>query len=335
MYNIATAPAEERKIMFINAADKMNMKPAVIEKDFWVCLILDYLFHKSKWNKEFAFKGGTSLSKAYNLIERFSEDIDLILDWRVIGYNKNEPWEVQSNTKMQKFIEESRDRLFAFLAEEFLPEFKRDMSEILKQDVQAFINENDSGTVNFVYPNEFEDSAILRVIRLEIGALAAWTPTQVTRITPYLAECYPNAFSIPCTDILTTTSERTFWEKATILHQEALRPDTSKIPARYSRHYYDLFCMANTTVKNKAISQPDLLEKVAEFKKRFYPRGWAKYDLARIGTLRLMPAVHSIPDLKMDYENMKAMIYGKNPSFDEILECIADLENEINKTNQK
>ena len=330
MYNIALASDEERRIIFSNAADKLNMKPAIVEKDFWVCLTLDYLFHKCKWSKAFAFKGGTSLSKAYNLIERFSEDIDLILDWRVIGYEKNEPWEIQSNTKMQKFIEESRSRLFRFLAEEFTPVFKKDMSALLHQDIHAFISEEDPGTVNFVYPNQFEESAILNVIRLEIGALAAWTPTQMATITPYIAECYPQIFTVSDTDILTTTAARTFWEKATILHQEAHRPENSKLPARYSRHYYDIYCMANTSVKAEAVSQPDLLEKVAEFKRQFYPRGWAKYDEARTGTLKLYPAKHSIPALKRDYESMQAMIYGNTPSFDEILNYIAKLENDIN-----
>ena len=330
MYNIAIAPVEERKIMFLNAADKSGMHPAVIEKDFWVCLTLDYLFHKSKWRDAFAFKGGTSLSKAYNLIERFSEDIDLILDWRVIGYGKNEPWELSSNTKMQKFIEESRNKLFTFLSQEFLPEFKKDLSEILKTDINAFVEEKDPGTVVFVYPREFTEPAILNVIKLEIGALAAWTPTQMASIKPYLAELYPNAFSIPCTNVLTTTAARTFWEKATILHQEAYRIENSKLPDRYSRHYYDMYCMAHSDVKVDALSQPELLEKVAEFKRKFYPRGWAKYEKARIGSIKLMPAEHSIENLREDYKKMQAMIYGIYPSFDELLNCIKNLEDEIN-----
>lgn len=91
----------------------MGMNAAIVEKDFWVCLTLDYLFHACKWKNAFAFKGGTSLSKVYNLIERFSEDIDLILDWRVLGYEKDEPWEIRSNTKQQKFLDESKNRRLA------------------------------------------------------------------------------------------------------------------------------------------------------------------------------------------------------------------------------
>ncbi len=328
MYRIAKT--NEREELFINTAAKMGIDPAIVEKDFWVCLTLDYLFHHSKWKSAFAFKGGTSLSKVYNLIERFSEDIDLILDWQVIGYAKNEPWEERSNTKQQKFIADSKDRLFKYLAEDFLPNFKADMEKLLGQPLHIFITEEDSGIVNFEYPSLFKDDSILRVIRLEIGALAAWSPTQKATVSPYVADYYPQVFEQKNTEIITTTAARTFWEKATILHQEAFRPDGSLIPARYSRHYYDIYCMANSKVKEAALALPELLTHVAEFKQKFYPRKWAKYELARIGTLKLYPTEHSIPEIRNDYAKMRNMIYGNYPDFDEILDSIKKLENEIN-----
>ena len=307
------------------------MNAAVIEKDFWVCLALDHLFYHSKWRNRFAFKGGTSLSKVYDLISRFSEDIDLILDWRVLGFAKDEPWEDRSNTKQQKFIDDSRDRLFAFLRDDFTPEFRDSMSEVIGEEAHVFIKEDDDGTVCFEYPGNLKDESILRVIRLEIGALAAWTPTQMAQIKSYAAEYYPTVFDQAESAILTTTAERSFWEKATILHQEAFRPEGSMVPERYSRHYYDLYCMANTDVKNNAIRQPDLLEEVARFKQKFYPRKWARYDLAKIGSLKLVPAGHSIDRLEADYSKMRSMIYGEYPSFEEILSGIELLEIDINK----
>ena len=108
MDKIAKLPMQERQELIIATASKMKISEAIVEKDFWVCFCLDYLFHECKWKEAFAFKRGTSLSKAYGLIERFSEDIDLILDWRVIGYKKDEPWEERSNTKQLKFLEVSR-----------------------------------------------------------------------------------------------------------------------------------------------------------------------------------------------------------------------------------
>ena len=330
MYRIAKLPAEERQELFQNTAIKRGMNAAIVEKDFWVCITLDYLFHSSKWSDGFAFKGGTSLSKAYNAIERFSEDIDLILDWRILGYGMNEPWEERSNTKQQKFIDDSNDRLFAYLKDEFLPEFKAGIEKEIEQNVTVFIDEDDEEIVNFAYPSSYRDESILEVIRLELGSLAAWTPTQIVDITPYVAEDYPELFTMKSTKVLTTTAERSFWEKATILHQEAFRPEGSMMPARYSRHYYDLYCMSKTEIKDNAIKQPELLEEVAKFKDKFYPRKWARYDLAKAGTLKLYPPDHSIQRLKDDYSQMKSMIYGYCPSFDEVLEGIKGLENEIN-----
>ena len=330
MYEIAKLPDEEREILFQNTAAKMGMNAAIIEKDFWVCLTLDYLFHKCQWKKAFAFKGGTSLSKVYNLIDRFSEDIDLILDWRTVGYGYSEPWKKRSNTQQQKFIVESSNRVNAFLKDEFLPVFKTDIHDCVGRSVSVYIDDDDPGTVKFGYPRAFEETSILQEIRLEIGALAAWTPTQLADIHPYAADYYPLIFRQTSTQVLTTTAERSFWEKATILHQEAHRPETSKIPERYSRHYYDLYCMAQKGVLEKALLQKDLLAQVAEFKQTFYPRKWAQYEYARIGSLKLVPAVHSMDRLRLDYTMMQSMIYGNYPDFDEMMHFIKKLETRIN-----
>lgn len=233
------------------------MNTAIVEKDLWVCIVLDYLFHHSKWKGQFAFKGGTCLSKVYHLIERFSEDIDLILDWRVLGYTSREPWEERSNTKQLKFIEESKDRLFSFLKEQFLPEFKNGMSQMLGIRCDVYIENDDLGTVIFAYPHSFADNSILNVIRLEIGALASWIPLNKVAVKPFIAEEYPNIISSADIELLATTPERTFWEKATILHQEALRPEGSLIPDRYSRHYYDIYCMCEMGLKTVLLKIPN------------------------------------------------------------------------------
>ena len=102
MRNVARLPESDRRELFRNTADKMGLNDAIVEKDFWVCFTLDYLFHRCPWKDAITFKGGTSLSKAFNLISRFSEDIDLILDWRVLGYGGDEPWGKRSNTKRMR-----------------------------------------------------------------------------------------------------------------------------------------------------------------------------------------------------------------------------------------
>ena len=330
MRRIAVIEAKEREALFRNTAAKMGISEAVVEKDFWVCFLLDYLFHRSAWKNNLAFKGGTSLSKAYDLIKRFSEDIDLILDWRVLGYKKDEPWAERSNTKQDAFNKEANERAKAFLGAEFLPAIKRDLSEELALPVRCDLDPQDGQTVRFIYPNSFSDTAILQEIRLEIGALAAWTPAAEQTITSYSAEYYGRVFEQPSTRILTVLPERTFWEKVTILHREAFRDESRPLPARYSRHYYDLFCMMNSPVKHRALADNELLSRVVTFKDKFYRCPWARYDLAKRGTLRLMPPEYNVPKLKEDYAHMQNMIFGEKPTFDDILLTIAKLEKSIN-----
>ena len=330
MYSVARLSKKDLRILFRNTAMKKGINEAIVEKDFWVCLTLDYLFHSCKWSNSFTFKGGTSLSKCFNLISRFSEDIDIILDWRTLDYGMNEPWEDRSNNQQDKFNKTANLRAEAFLREFLLPTLIKDMSDILGEKAVFYIDDNDSQTICFDYPRIFNTPSVLQIIRLEIGALAAWTPSLEKTISPYAAEFYPKVFEQGETKILTVAPERTFWEKATILHHEANRPETLDMPLRYSRHYYDLYCIAHSENKKIAFQNKYLLEKVVQFKMKFYPRKWAKYEEACIGGLRLVPPTYRLPALKEDYENMKDMMFGEYPKFSELMAYIEDLEKEIN-----
>lgn len=152
---------------------------------------MDYLFHNCPWKEAFTFKGGTSLSKCYGLIKRFSEDIDLVLDWRVLGYGMNELWKQRSNAKQEAFNKEADSRAEAFLSDELLPVLREDMSRILGKEAHFYILPEDPQTICFQYPKVFEDSDALQVIRLEIGAPAAWRPSVSKTIASYAAETYP------------------------------------------------------------------------------------------------------------------------------------------------
>ena len=121
-----------------------------------------------------------------------------------------------------------------------MPEMQAYLAEQNITNAALRIDEDDPQTLRFFYPQSFSDDSILQEIRLETGALAAWTPTTVARISPYIAEEFPAAFAHPATAVLTVSPERTFWEKATILHKEAFRTN-GRFPSRYSRHYYDLY----------------------------------------------------------------------------------------------
>ena len=329
MNRIAKLDRREREELFLATAHDIKLPEAMVEKDFWVCWTLDYLFHKCPWAKHMAFKGGTSLSKCFGLIERFSEDIDLILDWRVLGYTASEPWTERSKTSQDKFNKEMDTKTGDFLRDTFLPHIKVDFTQLLSEPFEIFINSDEPQTVCFAYPRIFDDGAIVSVVRMEIGALAAWTPTQTTIITSYAAERYPQAFKANSTSVLTAMAKRTFWEKVTILHKETFRVN-DRFPARYSRHYYDLYCIDKFPVKAQAYTDLKLLERIVSFKSRFYPTTAARYDLACPGTMRLIPPKECVPVLAEDYEHMKNMIFGTKPSFEEIMGTLKRMEAEIN-----
>lgn len=329
MREFATLPQDDRADALVVAARGKGMHPAIVEKDFWVCWTLDYLFSESAFRDFFAFKGGTSLSKGFDLIERFSEDIDLIFDWRLLGYEEKEPWEKRSNTKQDAFVRQINERAGIFLRDNLMPEMQAYLAEQNITNAALRIDEDDPQTLRFFYPQSFSDDSILQEIRLETGALAAWTPTTVARISPYIAEEFPAAFAHPATAVLTVSPERTFWEKATILHKEAFRT-SGRFPSRYSRHYYDLYKLAQSDVKEKALGDQDLLKSVVDFKMTFWRSNAARYDLCAPGTMRLMPPDGSIPLVEQDYASMQNMIFGEAPIFDELMSEIGRLESEIN-----
>lgn len=329
MREFATLAKTDRSDALVIAAQKKGMHPAIVEKDFWVCWTLDYLFGESAYRDSFAFKGGTSLSKGFSLIERFSEDIDLIFDWRLLGYGTDEPWEKRSNTKQDAFVKQINEDAASFLYEKLMPEMQAYIEEQGVANFALRIDEKDPQTLRFFYPQSFSDDSILQEIRLETGALAAWTPITLAHISPYIAEEFPGVFNQPETSVLTVSPERTFWEKATILHKEAFRTN-GRFPSRYSRHYYDLYKLAHSVVKESALSDTNLLKSVVDFKMTFWRSNAARYDLCVPGTLRLLPPDNAMPLVEQDYISMQNMIFGKAPNFDELMSGIYKLESEIN-----
>lgn len=329
MDRIARASERERRLVIEAASQKIGLSPAVVEKDFWVCYLLEHLFHKSDFADFIVFKGGTSLSKAFGLIQRFSEDVDLILDWRVIGYGLNEPWEPRSNSAQERFKAVAQFRTDAFLSGVFAPKLARSLSEQLGYEVSLTCGPEEE-TVYFRYPKSYESSATLDVIKLEIGPMAAWSPSRSAAIVPYLECVMPDGFGDLSFDVRTVAPERTFWEKATILHQEANRPQVKAMPRRYSRHYYDLYRLGHSAVLDAALGDFELLSKVVGFKEKFYRTPWAKLSEARPGSLKLAPPEYRLPELANDYASMRPMLFGGYPSFDEVIAFMYELEQKIN-----
>jgi hypothetical protein len=330
MYKFALLSNKDRDFVFNAVATKKGLTKAIVEKDFWVCLMLDYLFNKSAYKDLLTFKGGTSLSKGFNLINRFSEDIDLILNWECLGVSKDEPLLDRSNTKQDLFNKELNERAGVFIKEKLLTELKTGLSNLLKTNVNIQIDEKDNQVINFYYPKLYSSNSILQFIRLEIGPLSALSPAEMVEITPYASEVMEIAFKQKSTKVLTVSPKRTFWEKATILHREANRPKEKSMPLRYSRHYYDLYMMGHSIYKNEALKDYDLLNKVVKFKKKFYRDNWANYDQTLVGEFKLVPPSYRLAELEKDYKKMQEMLYGNIPTLNEILDYLKDLEKEIN-----
>lgn len=335
MKKVALFSKEDRQVLFGQTASKLNMNPSIVEKDFWVCFMLDHLFHECAYNRAFVFKGGTSLSKSYHVIERFSEDIDLILDWRKIIDDDSDPWQERSKTKQDLYNKMINGNAAEFYKNEFVPELNRELQGILGKEEWVSVDKSDPMVINFRYPQNYDTDYIVPFVRLEIGPLAEWLPSHVTEITPFVAEKYPDAFEQKSTNILTIDVERTFWEKLTILHKMANFPETKEFPRRYARHLYDVYCMANSHVKEAAFARKELLEKDVVFKQKFYYAKSAHYESATLSEISLIPAEHIMSALKSDYAAMKNMIYGEYPSFEEILDCLKALEKEVHILDSK
>ena len=280
------------------------------------------------------FKGGTSLSKVYNLIDRFSEDIDLILDWRLLGYgpDQEDPYQdFTSNTQQDRFNKEVNARAARYIADTLINDLNRLFAHVA--DVSTTIDSDDPQTVNVTYPAAFSEEYLRPEVRLEIGPLAAWSPSGRHTIRPYAAESFPQVFDDPACSVVVMSAERSFWEKATILHQQAHR--TTPMPPRYSRHYYDLHKLASSRVRDAALENLPLLQDVASFKRRFYLSAWASYETARPGSLKLIPSAEHLTTLQKDYGDMTMMIFGDAPAFHLIVDSLQQLEDQINLTSPR
>lgn len=324
MDKVARISPEERSGLFIQTAENMGINPALVEKDFWVSWVLKRLYQNEKLASLLMFKGGTSLSKAYKLINRFSEDIDLILDWRVL--ESDDPMGERSKTRQARLNAAIDEQAKVYIKDQLLPL----ISNVLDEICRCSIEEADPNVINIQYPGAFSDEYLRPEVRLEIGPLAAWVPSEEKQISCYAAEQFPDVFDETGCAVRVIKAERTFWDKATILHHEAHRPAESPQPSRYSRHYYDLAMLANSPIRKSALADIELLENVVEFKQRFYPRGWARYDLARPGSFKLLPEARLLATVEEDYRAMQNMIFGEVPAFDAMMGTLQGLQEEIN-----
>ena len=332
MKKIVHMSSEDKKFIFNYAANKLKMHPAIIEKDFWICYILEYLFNYSKYKNFFTFKGGTSLSKSYSVIKRMSEDIDLILDWESLGIPKNEPYENRSKRQQEIYNAKLRELTGRFLENELYNDLLVGLKDI--ENLKIVVLPSDQ-IINIYYPMEYSsvNIGILPCVRLEIGSLAAWTPATYREVSPYIRETMEN-YNISSITIRTSSISRSFYEKITILHREVNRSINKKMPTRYARHYYDVYNIYNSKYFSEILLNIDLLKQVTLFKMKFYADNWANYQDILNNQIRLVPPEYRMKELNIDYSLMKEMIIGDCPSIEDIINSLKSLEEELNKLLQ-
>lgn len=331
--------AEADRLAFINeAALRRDVTPVIIEKDFWVCWTLKRLTETPALSGQLTLKGGTSLSKAYDIIERFSEDVDLTI-------SRTAPLisEVASpmETRISRKERERRGRALKQAAQNYvattaLPHIEQAVQAALgTHDGWLVLLDPDDGdmqTILFRYPavisyGRSEDGYVRPRIKLEFGARGETEPSEARIITPYIADTFPAEIPNAACTVPTLSVTRTFWEKVTILH--ALHHG-SKLREGMSRHYYDCYMLAERSIAKTALLTPALLEQVVRNKSVMFADSKASYDTAKLGALRLTPDDELRAKLKRDYAAMSEMFMAAPPSFDRLMAGIAALESLLN-----
>lgn len=328
MERFIKASQAERAFLFQEAAKGDLSQSTVLEKDFWVSWTLENLFNEFKYKDQLAFKGGTCLSKVYNVIERFSEDIDLALNWSLLGLTIEEAYQDRSNRQQDLFNKSINQKTADLLREEWLPLLQMEFSKKIQDAFTLEIDPLDPLTILFGYPRSFDDPSLLNYIRLEFGVLAEPIPSEMVMISPIIAQTYPEVFEHPNFPVRAVDVHRTFFEKVTTLHREANRTNQNT-PTRYSRHFYDVYELIQKGIGEECLSMIDVLQMDIRFKTKFYPCNWAKYDDVLNGNCRLIKDDMDV--FRLDYDLMKAMIYGERPDFDQIIEELKDYEVKLNQ----
>jgi hypothetical protein len=338
--DILGAGRNDRRQVYSEATEAWPTSASFIEKDFIVCATLDILFGDlSGAEKKLVFKGGTSLSKAHNLIRRFSEDIDLVIVREELGFKDDSDPMRPGNTLSDgtRLSNKARERLVdalkleaaKFVASELKPVLEEQLSHFgMKVEIDPDPKE-EGQTLLIAYPSVFDtrDDYVPPIVKIEAGARSATLPAHAARIEPY-AGTVLEELDLAAETVQTIDAERTFLDKLVILHGRHChfrdRGAVYKNAKRESRHYYDLAMMADE-VGPRALPDTALLEDVVRHSSLAFRSGWMRFDEAERGDLLILPPDGVLPDLKRDYEAMTGMILGDAPAFDWVIAKVGDI----------
>jgi predicted nucleotidyltransferase component of viral defense system len=319
--------SEKRRLEILNQVNSQTGLPTdAIEKDWWVTITLKAIF-SSKFAQHLVFKGGTSLSKAYNLIERFSEDIDLSIDRTMLGFEGE-----LSKTQIKKLRKVSGN----FIVGEFKEEL---ISELEKLGVN-----ND--TYNLIFDDEIDDTSdphrieleyksivepgeyIPQRVIIELGARALLEPNEQKTIQSIIGQIYPEqAFTIQPFVVIVVVPTKTFLEKIMLLHEEFLKPIESIRHYRMSRHLYDIEKLMDHDYGKEAIKNKELFETLVQHRSKYTPVRGISYDLHTPQTINFIPPAEVTELWKKDYQAMQQfMIYGETLEFENLISRMQELK---------
>lgn len=318
----------QQKNVYESIAHKVGLPAQVIEKDFWVTAILQLVFALPV-ARHLVFKGGTSLSKGWKLIERFSEDIDLAIDPVSFG--------VLERDLTKKQIKKLRKASSLFVLERLFPMICK---ELELQGLQPFITvevqPNGEGDNTYPEPRQIYlryksvfDNALTYLrpdVVLEVSARSLLEPTEPIQIKSILGENLP---VMPLIDsvIYTAVPAKTFLEKAFLLHELFSIPGHGVVANRKSRHLYDLYVMMDNDFAWKAVKDDVLWESIRHHREIYTSVRGVDYTADVRKHLQLIPGKDILDTWRVDYEAMKeSMIYGEKPAFDELLKGISKLQ---------
>lgn len=340
MDEFARRPQEDRLAFISEAAARRDVTPIIIEKDFWVCWTLRRMMEIPVLAENLTFKGGTSLSKAYAIIERFSEDIDLTIGKNapLIAEIKSPMEEGISGNERQRRTKALKSAAKAYVQSIAMPELTKAITISLGAtkgwSVTIDPDDPDEQTILFEYPtidatakHRGANGYILPRIKLEFGARGEGEPATILTMTSYLAQDFPDELPDAQIAVSTLSAERTFWEKVTILH--ALHHG-GKLRPGMSRHYYDTLKLAEKGIADAAMKNPELLTRVVLNKSLMFADAKASYETAAIGTLKLLPEDELRTQLAQDYSAMEEMFMSSPPGFDDMMASLGALEAQIN-----
>ena len=336
MLEFARRPAADLQRIFREAGAQRVIGLHIVEKDFWVCWLLRLIFADPEVGGHLVFKGGTSLSKVFGIIQRFSEDIDLSVDPVWLGFDGDmRPDAAASRSQFDKRGKALEDACIAAVRDRFLPALNRHVAVNLPgQPASALTFEVDEATHSpvllFSYPRAGQTGSLRPQVKLEFGSLYDQRPTGTHTIKSLTAEVFPALFREPSCPVVALEAERTFWEKATVLHAEYHRPADKPLPVGLSRHYSDLAALARHAAGQRAVADLELLTRVRAHKQAYFRSGWAHYETAKPGSFHLVPSPERSAQIERDYRGMADMFMTTPLPFATIMADLAGMERQIN-----